>query len=268
MGERLHPQPPREFHGELSSLPMTVANVTRSARERLVFPLDFPSLTEAAHAAAALAPAVGVLKVGLELFVREGPAAVGLGRALGREVFLDLKLHDIPETVERAVASAAGLGVRYLTVHAAGGSAMLERAAAAAARAPTPLTILAVTVLTSLDGGDLATTGVGGTTSEQVLRLARLGWEAGVRGFVAAAGEARALRDALGPEALLVTPGIRPAGAGAADQKRVATPAQAIADGADLLVVGRPIRDAADPRAAAEAVVAEIASALGPGGQA
>ena len=229
-----------------------------SARERLVFPLDFPTLADARRAATALAPSVGVLKVGLELFVREGPAAAVLGRELVRDVFLDLKLCDIPETVERAVASAAALGVRYLTVHASGGSTMLARAAAEAARAAAPLTILAVTVLTSLDGADLAAQAIPGGASDHVLRLARLAWSAGVRGFVCSPAEARSMRAALGPEALLVTPGIRPAGADAGDQKRVATPAAAIADGADLLVVGRPIRDAADPLAAARAVVAEI----------
>lgn len=236
---------------------------TRTARQRLVFPLDFPTLAEARQAAQRLAPAVGVLKVGLELFVREGPAAAQLGEELERELFLDLKLHDIPATVERAVAGAAALGVRYLTVHAAGGAEMLARAAAQAARAPRPLTILAVTLLTSLDAADLAAQGVAGSALDQVLRLARVAWSAGVRGFVASPAEARALRGALGPEALLVTPGIRPAGAAAGDQKRIATPASAIADGADLLVVGRPIRDAADPLAAAHAVVAEIAGALG-----
>jgi orotidine-5'-phosphate decarboxylase len=236
--------------------------VQTSARERLVFPLDFPTLDDARRAAQVVAPSVGVLKVGLELFVGEGPAAAALGRELGRDVFLDLKLHDIPETVERAVASAAALGVRYLTVHAAGGAAMLSRAADRAAQAKSPLTLLAVTVLTSLDAADLAAQGIGGTASDHVLRLARGAWAAGVRGFVASPAEARALREALGPEALLVTPGIRPAGVGAGDQKRVATPAQAIADGADLLVVGRPIRDAADPLAAAQAVVSEIERAL------
>jgi orotidine-5'-phosphate decarboxylase len=240
--------------------------VTGSARDRLVFPLDFPTLAEARRAAELLAPAVGVLKVGLELFVRGGPEAVRLGQAQGRDVFLDLKLHDIPETVERAVAGAAALGVRYLTVHAAGGAAMLAGAVAAAARAPTPLTILAVTVLTSLDTADLAAQGSPDSAGQHVLRLARLAWDAGVRGFVASAAEARPLREALGPSALLVTPGIRPAGDAAGDQKRVATPARAIADGADLLVVGRPIRDAADPRAAADAVVAEIHRALQQGG--
>jgi orotidine-5'-phosphate decarboxylase len=238
---------------------------TQAAQGRLVFPLDYPTLAEARRAARLLAPAVGVLKVGLELFVREGPEAARLGAELGRDVFLDLKLHDIPETVERAVAAAAALGVRYLTVHAAGGTAMLARATAQAARAASPLTILAVTVLTSLDEADLSAQAIPGSAGEHVVRLARLAWDAGVRGFVASPAEARALRAALGAEALLVTPGIRPAGAAAGDQKRVATPATAIADGADLLVVGRPIRDAADPLAAAQAVVAEIARAVGGG---
>jgi orotidine-5'-phosphate decarboxylase len=248
-------------------------DMTTTARARLVFPLDFATLAEARIAATRLAPAVGVLKVGLELFVSEGPAAAALGRELGLDVFLDLKLHDIPETVDRAVASAAALGVRYLTVHAAGGVEMLRRAVARAAQAPSPLTILAITVLTSLDTEDLQAQGVEGSPSDHVLRLARLAWGAGVRGFVTSPAEARALREALGPDALLVTPGIRPTGAAAGDQKRIATPASAIADGADLLVVGRPIRDAADPVAAAGAVVAEIERALasraasGPEGQ-
>lgn len=240
------------------SAPRPAPRVPRTARDRLVFPLDFATLDQARRAATELAPAVGVLKIGLELFVHEGPAAVELGAELDREVFLDLKLHDIPETVERAVASSAALGARYLTVHASGGATMLARAAAMAARAPRPLTLLAVTVLTSLDASDLAAQGVAASPREQVIRLARLAWDAGVRGFVCSAAEARAMRDALGDEALLVTPGIRPAGADVGDQKRVATPAQAIADGADLLVVGRPIRDAADPLAAARAVMSEI----------
>lgn len=232
-----------------------------AARRRLVFPLDYPDVAAATKGAERVAPAVGVLKVGLELFVREGPRAVTLGRELGREVFLDLKLHDIPETVERAVRSAGALGVRYLTVHASGGAAMLSRAALVAADAPTPLTLLAVTVLTSLDADDLAAQGLAVSPAEHVLRLAELAWNAGVRGFVTSPAEVRSLRAALGPEAVLVTPGIRPRGTNPGDQKRIATPAQAIADGADLLVVGRPIRDAADPLAAAMAVVSEIADA-------
>jgi orotidine-5'-phosphate decarboxylase len=232
------------------------------ARDRLVFPLDFATFAEARSAAQTLAPAVGVMKVGLELFVRLGPRAVEIGLSVGCDVFLDLKLHDIPETVERAVASAAALGVRYLTVHAGGGAAMLSRAANVAARSPSPLTVLAVTVLTSLDAADLADQGIAEDSATHVLRLARLAWAAGLRGLVTSPQEVRILREALGAEALLVTPGIRPAGAAAADQKRVATPAQAIVDGADLLVVGRPIRAAPDPLQAARAVVAEIDQAL------
>lgn len=236
------------------------------ARKRLVFPLDYPSLEDARAGATLVAPAVGVLKVGLELFVREGPEAVALGPELGLDVFLDLKLHDIPQTVERAVESAASLGVRYLTVHASGGAAMLERAQAAAARASSDLVLLAVTVLTSLDAADLDAQAIGGSPGEHVVRLAKLAWGAGIRGFVASPAEASALRRELGPDARIVTPGIRPAGAEARDQKRIATPARAIADGADLIVVGRPIRDAADPLAAARAIVREIDEATAGGG--
>lgn len=241
----------------------TALDLAEGARRRLVFPLDYASLDEAKRGAALVAPAVGVLKVGLELFVREGPAAALFGRDLGLDVFLDLKLHDIPQTVERAVASAAALGVRYLTVHASGGAAMLERAAREAQRSGGDLTILAVTVLTSLDAADLEAQGVSEGPADHVVRLARVAWGAGIRGFVASPAEASALRGALGPGALLVTPGIRPSGAAALDQKRTATPARAIEDGADLLVVGRPIRDAADPLAAARAVALEIEQALG-----
>ena len=213
-----------------------------AARGRLVFPLDFATLAEARAAATRLASGIGVLKVGLELFVSEGPAAAALGGELGLEVFLDLKLHDIPETVDRAVASAAALGVRYLTVHAAGGVEMLRRAVARAAKAPRPLTILAVTVLTSLDADDLRAQGVEATPSEQVLRLARAAWDAGVRGFVTSPAETRALREALGPDALLVIPGIRPTGAAAGDQKRIATPER------DRRRGGSAGRREADPR--------------------
>ena len=232
------------------------------AGSHLAFALDYPDLPSAREGATLVAPAVGVLKVGLELFVRGGAEAAAIGRVEGCELFLDLKLHDIPETVGRAVASAARYGARYLTVHAAGGHAMLARAVEEARNAPEPMTILAVTVLTSLDEADLRAQGIGGTAREHVLRLAEGAWKAGVRGFVTSPAEARALREALGSEAYLVTPGIRPAGAASGDQKRVATPADAIAAGADLMVVGRPIRDAVSPREAAEALVAEIAGAL------
>jgi orotidine-5'-phosphate decarboxylase len=232
------------------------------ARRRLVFPLDYASLDDARAPAASLAPFVGVMKVGLELFVREGPPATEFARSLGLDVFLDLKLHDIPETVERAVSAAASLGVRYLTVHAVGGERMLARAVAAAERAPRPLTLLAVTMLTSLDDRDLGAIGVAEASRAHVVRLAKLAWTSGVRGFVASPAEAAALRTELGPDALLVTPGVRPHGFESGDQKRVATPAAAIGSGADLLVVGRPIRDADDPAAAARAVVDEIGRAL------
>jgi orotidine-5'-phosphate decarboxylase len=231
------------------------------ASKHIALALDVASLEEARELADAAGPHVGVLKVGLELFVRFGAAAVEIARGDGREVFLDLKLHDIPETVERAVEGVASLGARYLTVHATGGPEMLRRAVRAAAKAPRPLTVLAVTVLTSLDANDLAATGVGRSAADQVLALARMAWEAGVRGFVTSPAEVAALRAAL-PEAVLVTPGVRPRGGDAGDQKRTATPGRAIADGASLLVVGRPIRDAENRREAARLIEQEVEAAL------
>lgn len=230
-------------------------------KSRLAFALDYPTLAEARAGAERVRGAVGVVKVGLELFVREGPAAVAIGRELGCEVFLDLKLHDIPETVDRAVASAAAFGVRYLTVHAAGGRRMLEQAARRAEGTGT--TLLAVTVLTSLDARDLTDTGVTAAPSEQALRLARLATSSGIPGLVCSVGEVAELRATLGPQVVLVTPGIRPSGAGGDDQKRVGRPGDAIRAGSSLLVVGRPIRDAADPLAVARSIVAEIAEASG-----
>jgi orotidine-5'-phosphate decarboxylase len=205
-----------------------------------------------------------MLKVGLELFVGAGPAAVGLGAEAARPVFLDLKLHDIPETVERAVARASSLGARMLTVHAAGGSAMLRRAVERAAKEGRGLEIVAVTVLTSFDGRDLVATGISSEVGSQVERLARLAWDEGVRAFVCSPHEAALLRRVLGPTATLVTPGVRPAAAAAGgdDQKRTMTAGEAIAHGADWVVVGRPIRDAADPAAAARAIAQEARAAL------
>ena len=232
------------------------------ARRRIVLAIDAASVREAAPLVEQLAPHVGVLKVGLELFTREGPAAVAWARALGLDVFLDLKLHDIPETVDRAVAASCALGARYLTVHAQGGVGMLARAVERAEREGGGLSILAVTVLTSLDAGDLARQGVDGAPATYALRLARLAHEAGVRGFVSSAAEVAELRAAVGRDALLVTPGIRPSGAPVGDQKRVATPRDAIAAGADLLVIGRPLRDAADPIATARAVANDVAAGL------
>jgi orotidine-5'-phosphate decarboxylase len=243
------------------------------ARSRLAFALDYATLGEARRAASLVRDSVGVLKIGLELFVREGPGAIALGAELGCDVFLDLKLHDIPETVERAVSSAAAHGVRYLTLHAGGGPTMLARAAERARG--TTVTLLAVTVLTSLDTGDLAAVGIRETPAELARRLARLGWTQGVQGFVCSAAEVAGLRRELGTEAFLVTPGIRPAGPASDDQKRTGTPAAAIRDdqkrtgtpaaairdGSSLLVVGRPIRDASDPAGAARAIADAIAEA-------
>jgi orotidine-5'-phosphate decarboxylase len=216
-------------------------------------------LAQAEEGAMRVAHAAGVLKVGLELFVSEGPRAIALGQKLGCEVFLDLKLHDIPETVERAVAAAAGHGVRYLTLHAAGGPKMLAAAARRAQLENSGLILLAITVLTSLDAADLSAIGVPTDPAAHALRLAQLAQDQGIAGMVCSAAEVSTLRRALGPAAVLVTPGIRPAnGSGLDDQKRTGTPESAIRAGSSLLVVGRPIRDAADPAAAASAICDEI----------
>lgn len=236
-----------------------MSSATTAGSSRLCLPLDVPSGDAAVALAERVGDGVGVLKVGLELFVKEGPRVVERVRALGRDVFLDLKLHDIPETVGRAVTSARSLGVRYLTLHASGGTAMLRAAAEAAGQ---DLQLLAVTVLTSLDADDLGALGITATPEAHVVRLARLAQSAGLGGLVCSPHECKALRQALGQEFTLVTPGIRPAGEQAGDQKRIATPSSAIADGASLLVVGRPIRDAADPRAQALAISREIEVAL------
>jgi orotidine-5'-phosphate decarboxylase len=233
-------------------------------RAGLIYALDLPTLDRAREAAAKVRGAVGMLKVGLELFVEAGPRVVAtLGAEMGVPVFLDLKLHDIPETVDRAVARAAALGARMLTVHAGGGPAMLARAAQRAQKEGTGLEILAVTVLTSLDEADLKAVGVMGTVRDQAERLARMAWEQGVRGFVCSPHEVAGLRQLLGPEATLVTPGIRASSeAGKDDQKRTMSAAEAVRAGASWVVVGRPIRDAADPEAAARAITADIEATL------
>jgi orotidine-5'-phosphate decarboxylase len=223
----------------------------------VAFALDVPSLDDAARLAGLVGPSVGVLKIGLEMFTRHGPEAVARLRSNERKIFLDLKLHDIPETVERAVRSASDLGVDFLTVHASGGAEMLRRAS----RAAGAMRILAVTVLTSLDDADLASIGVATSSDDQVRRLASLAWAAGVRGFVTSPAEVAALRSEL-PDAYLVTPGVRASGAVRGDQKRTSSAREAIARGADLVVVGRPIRDAADPAAAARDIAADVAAGL------
>ena len=229
---------------------------------RVVFALDFPNVERALPAALAVRDAVGMLKVGLELFVAAGPAAMAIGQEAGLPVFLDLKLHDIPETVERAVARASSLGVRMLTVHASGGSAMLRRAVERAGKEGGGLEIAAVTVLTSFDARDLSAIGGSGDVASQVERLARLAWDEGVRAFVCSPHEAAILRRALGPGATLVTPGVRASAAGADDQKRTMTAGEAVSRGADWVVVGRPIRDAADPASAAREIAAEARAAM------
>lgn len=238
------------------------ASEVSSLRSRLCFALDYPELAAAISGAEAAVESVGVFKVGLELFIKHGPAAIAALGQLGRPLFLDLKLHDIPTTVERAVACAAELGVRYLTVHAAGGPAMLRAARTRIDKEGSPLQLLAVTVLTSMDQADLNAVGVLSPTQEQVARLARLAVDAGAHGLVCSALEAPQLRK-LGSQLTLVTPGIRPAGADLHDQHRAQTPAVALKAGADLLVVGRPIRDAVDPASAARAIVAEMSVAAG-----
>jgi orotidine-5'-phosphate decarboxylase len=225
------------------------------AHERIIVALDVPKLAAGLALADRLQGAVGVFKVGLELFAAGGPDAVRWIKARGK-VFLDLKLHDIPETVGRATAVAAGLGVDLLTVHAAGGPAMLERAAREAHAAGGR--VIAVTALTSLDERDLEAVRVRGPLVDVVLTRAKLARETGCDGVVASPREAAALRAACGPDFLIVTPGVRPAGAAAGDQKRIATPRAALEAGADYVVIGRPITGAPDPRAAAEAIAAEL----------
>lgn len=224
----------------------------------IVFALDFATVEEARDAAREVAPSIGMLKVGLELFLHAGPGVVRLGRDVGLPVFLDLKLHDIPETVERAVLQAARLGARVVTVHASGGRAMLRRAVARAKAEGGAMDICAVTVLTSLDDEDLRDVGLAGPSRDAALRLARMAFDEGARWFVCSAAEVKPLRAALGPDAVLVTPGVRPASADQGDQKRVATPEQAVRDGATWVVVGRPIRDARDRLAAARAIASSI----------
>lgn len=228
-------------------------------RDRLVFAVDVPELTTARRWLERLAGEVGVFKVGLELFTAAGPDAVRAVHDRGGACFLDLKLHDIPATMSKAAAAAARLGVRYLTIHASAGPQAIAETRRAVEGSD--LKLLAVTVLTSLDDEALAHVGLQGPLDDAVTRLGALAVDAGAHGLVCSARECATLRRRLGAEPVLMVPGIRPQGSPAGDQRRVATPAEAIRDGADLLVVGRPIRDADDPVAAARGIVAEIAEA-------
>jgi len=231
---------------------------SEGAEGRIVVAADVPSLGELGQLLRALGTGRCWIKVGLELFSAAGPAAVRACRQAGLPVFLDLKLCDIPNTVAGAVGAAAGLGVGLLTLHAGGGRRMLAAAVERARQLENPPALLAVTVLTSLDQQGITELGWAGPVSEQVERLAGLALECGIDGLVCSAREAGRLRRRFGPRPLLVTPGIRPAGAAAGDQARVSTPAAAVAAGADLLVIGRPITRAPDPAAALAGIAAEI----------
>ena len=221
----------------------------------IIAALDVPDAEEAIKLAEAIAPAVGAFKIGKELFVSAGPDIVKRVRDTGASVFLDLKFHDIPNTVAKAVASAVRLDVQMLTVHTCGGTAMLKAAVKAAGDG---LLILGVTVLTSMDENDLADVGVQKSPADQVLHLAQLATQAGLKGLVCSPKEIAPLREVLPPEVQLVTPGIRPAGTDSDDQKRVMTPAMAMNAGSSWLVIGRPIYAAENPRQAAEDILSSL----------
>lgn len=229
-------------------------------KERIIVALDTDSPEAALAAVSALAGEVGIFKVGMELFPRGGPELVERIRATGAEVFLDLKFHDIPNTVAGAVRSAVALGVKFATVHASGGKAMLAAAAAAAAGSGT--TLLAVTVLTSLDDADLSSVGFALRAAEAVDRLAGLAVDAGIGGIVCSAREVAAVRARVGEKVVLVTPGVRLPEDSVGDQKRVVTPFEAVRAGANYIVVGRPITKASDPVAAARKFAAEMRRTL------
>ncbi len=232
-----------------------------SPEDRLIVALDVPSADDAHRLASRLDDRVRWFKLGLELFSAEGPGLVRAFVEAGHEVFVDLKLHDIPATVGRATGRLARLGAGLLTVHACGGQAMMEAAVFAAQEQSPPgkqLRILAVTVLTSLEQRELREVGVTGDLQEVVLQRAKLAAAAGCDGVVASPHEAAVLREVLPEDFLIVTPGVRPSGAALGDQKRVMTPGEARRAGADMIVVGRPIRDAKEPGAAAQRIIEEL----------
>ena len=246
------------------------------ARQKVILALDFPTLDSAFQLAQTLTKVVGILKINIHLFTAEGPSAVVKLNSLGPGIFLDLKFHDIPNTVKGAVTSAVALpGVQLLDLHALGGLEMMRAAARArdeAGRSGSPVPkLLAITILTSMDNAALRGVGIAGPASKRVVQLARLAQKAGMDGVVASPQEIRGIRRACGKDFLIVVPGIRPAAGGGPaggrkrkrdDQARVATPAEAIRAGADFLVIGRPITGAPDPEAAARAILEEISSAL------
>lgn len=224
-------------------------------RERLIVALDVPTTTEALALVSILSGNISRFKIGLQLFTAAGPEIIRAVAASGAKIFLDLKLHDIPNTVGKAVAAAAAHGVEMLTIHLSGGRAMIE--AAVAAKGPT-LQLFGVTVLTGSDAETLRETGISSTPEEQVIRLAALGKRAGVDGLITSPQEVRVLREKLGDEIGIITPGVRPGWATADDQKRFMTPREAIENGADYLVIGRPITAHPNPREAVEKILAEL----------
>jgi orotidine-5'-phosphate decarboxylase len=246
----------------LGSMPNRIRNASpfkrgTDPRERLIVALDVSSAAAAQKIVAAVGDSGSTYKVGMQLYTAEGPQVVRDLVASGRRVFLDLKYHDIPNTVGSAISEAAKLGISMLTVHASGSDKML-RAAVDAAKARPELIVLAVTVLTSMGASDLETIGLPGSVENNVVHLARLALKNGCQGIVTSAREAAAVRANLGDDFAIVTPGVRPAGAHVADQVRVVTPAEAIAAGATHIVVGRPITEAPDPAAEAKSILSQI----------
>lgn len=253
---------PELLNPTLTSAASPAFSATGEARKCLIVALDVPDAASAHALVARLEDTCQWFKVGLELFAATGPAVLEPILKRGHSVFLDLKFHDIPNTVAGAVRSAASLGVHMITVHAAGGPVMLAAARTALEGLPHPPQLLAVTVLTSMDSAQQAAVGLDRSPASQVELLARMGLAQGYRGFVCSPREVANLRAVTGPEGILVIPGIRPAGAEIGDQKRIATPAEALRAGASYLVIGRPITQAPDPAAAADAILNEIAEAI------
>jgi orotidine-5'-phosphate decarboxylase len=253
---------PERLNPTFSLAGATTVDRLGEARKRLIVALDVPDAASAAALVDRLEGTCQWFKVGLELFVAAGPAVLKPLLKRGHSIFLDLKFNDIPNTVAGAVRSAAALGARMMTVHASGGPAMLAAARTALEGLTDPPELLAVTVLTSMDAAQVDAVGLKRSPAEQVELLARMGMAAGIRGFVCSPQEVASLRTMTGAKGVLVIPGIRPAGATVGDQKRIATPAQALRMGASYLVVGRPITQAANPAEAAEAILREMAGAL------
>ncbi len=253
---------PERLNPSFATARPPVVDTMEEARKRLIVALDVPDAASALALVGQLEKNCQWFKVGLELFVAAGPRVIEPLVARGHSVFLDLKLYDIPNTVAATVRSASKLGVKMLTLHAGGGPAMLTAAKAALTGVENPPELLAVTVLTSMDQAQVHAVGLDRSPAGQVELLAKMGLEAGIRGFVCSPQEVGSLRVLTGPGGVLVIPGIRPAGAAVGDQKRIATPAEALRMGASYLVVGRPITQAKDPAEAADAILQEMAEAL------